>query len=136
MSEASEVVDNLFLFVTNLFVVRENLPFTATASAIVLADSFAAFFAIRVELNDATLHVVFLLFEDLEVDHIAWYGILSENDHVVDFSNSFAFGCDVGDCNFVVDRELFLFACHIFVLFLCVLLQFAKIIKKSYTSNI
>ena len=113
VTEASEVVDYLFLFVPDLFVVRKDLPFATTTSTVVFAYGFAAFFAVRVELDDATFHVVFLLFEDLEVDYIARNGILCENNHIVDLSNSFAFGSDVGDCNFVVDRELFLFACHI-----------------------
>ena len=113
VTEASEVVNYLFLFVADLFVVREDLPFATTASAVVFAYGFAAFFAVRVELDDATFHVVFLLFEYLEVNNIARYGILCENNHIVDFSNSFAFGSDVGDCNFVENRELFLFACHI-----------------------
>ena len=104
VTEACEVVNHLFLFVADLFVVREDLPFATTASAVVFAYGFAAFFAVRVELDDATFHVVFLLFEDLEVDYIAGYGLLSEDDHIVDFSNSFAFGSDVGDCNFVENR--------------------------------
>ena len=104
MSEASKIVDYLFLFVADLLVVREDLPFATTASAIVFALGIAAFFAIRVEFDDATFHIVFLLFEDLEVDNIARDGILSENDHIVDLSNGFAFGSDIGDSNFVENR--------------------------------
>ena len=76
------------------------------------AYRFTAFVGIAMEFGHATFHVVFLFLENLQIYHIARYGVLCKNNEVVCFGNGFTFGGDIGDGYFLKKRKLFLFANH------------------------
>ena len=51
-----QVINNLFLFVSNLFGIGEDLPFTSTANAIMFANCFRSLFGIIVKMNWTSFH--------------------------------------------------------------------------------
>ena len=104
MPKASQVVNHLFLFISYLLIVRQNLPFTSTASAIMFAHSLAAFFAIRVKFNYTTFHVIFFLFHNLQIHHISRHCILCEDNHIIHLSQSLTLSRNISYRNFIKNR--------------------------------
>jgi hypothetical protein len=87
------------LFVAQLLLVWEDLPFAATALAVVLATRFAAY---RRRLNDAlytSFHEGVFLASDLDIYDITWYAVWHEEHHVIYASEGFAFGSNTRDLN-------------------------------------
>ena len=92
MSDAYQLVINLLLLGLKLHAVGERLPFASAADSEMWTERFQPVRRRGHKPQYITLHVVFLLFGDLDVDCISRHGKRDEQYRPVDFCDSLALG--------------------------------------------
>ena len=104
----------MFLFETQLLLVRQMLPFAATADAVMLThgiDPHRRFFD---ETHDTPLHEATPFAADLYVDHVARHGHRNEHDDVVPSPERLALGGYGDDFELLDQRMIRFFSSHLF----------------------
>ena len=104
LADAGEVIDDLLLFVLELFGIGQDLPLASAAHPEMLASRLTADFARFYDAQHFRLHEGVLLLGDLQIDDIARHAVRHKGDDVVDAHQGFAFGGHTGDLYVLVYR--------------------------------
>ena len=110
LTNTLQVVHHLLLFVIQLVLVRQNLPFAATTNTIMWAKLFNPAVALLVNMSAKRFGIVVLLASKTEVNNIARNNIRHKNNQVIHADKSLAFRCYILYFYFLVNGKFFLFS--------------------------
>jgi hypothetical protein len=99
-----ESIHYLLLFIEQLTIVGEVLPFASPAYTKVLTKGIGTLVGIAMVLDHPGLHIPSLFPEYLEIHHITWNSILYKYHNTIDPCDGFAFGADVFNAHFLKER--------------------------------
>ena len=108
LADARQIVEHLFLFVFQLILIRDVLPFATTANTKVLAERFHTVRRVAVEMHGLALCIAVFLASELDIHHITRCHKRNEDHHVVHFGDRFSFSGYICDSYLLQKRQRFL----------------------------
>ena len=105
-SDARKVIYNLLLFVFQLLLVRQNLPFTSAAYTEMCTTSSAAHLTLLYQTKHLCLHERVFLLRDLQVHNISGNTIRHKRNDIIDTHQCLSFCGYSGNLNMLKNRKI------------------------------